>query len=93
MEEKIEQKIAEAKPSDKDVESVVKALKGFKLGLLWFLSYQNGQENNDQDFSRFVIKRGYLTVQKEFMPWFSARMTTEVTQVKDEAKDAKGTVL
>ena len=92
VEEKIEQKIAEVKPSDKDVDSVVKALKGFKLGLLWFLSYQNGQESNDQDFSRFVIKRGYLTVQKEFMPWFSARMTTEVTQVKDEAKDAKGTV-
>ena len=92
VDQKIEQKIAEVKPSDKDAEGVIKAFKGFKLGLLWFLSYQNGQENNDQNFSRFAIKRGYLTVQKEFMPWFSARMTTEVTQVKDEAKDAKGNV-
>jgi hypothetical protein len=92
VEEKIEQKIAEVKPADKDTADVIKAFKGFKLGLLWFLSYQNGQENNDQDFSRFAIKRGYLTVQKEFMSWFSARMTTEVTQVKDEAKDAKGNV-
>lgn len=93
MDEKIEQKIAEVKPTDKDAEGVIKAFKGFKLGLLWFLSYQNGQENNDQDFSRFVIKRGYLTIQKEFMPWFSARMTTEVTQVNDSAKDSKGNVI
>ena len=81
---------AEEKSVDqKDIEKVVNALKGFKFGLLWYLSYQDGQENNGTDFSRFAIKRGYLTVQKEFMPWFSARMTLDTTQVKDEAKDSK----
>lgn len=83
---------ADEEVSQKDIESVVKALKGFKFGLLWYLSYQNGEETNGTDFSRFDIKRGYLTVQKEFMPWFSARMTTDVTQVKDEAKDSSGKV-
>jgi hypothetical protein len=79
---------ADEEVSQKDIESVVKALKGFKFGLLWYLSYQDGQESNGTDFSRFAIKRGYLTVQKEFMPWFSARMTTDISQVKDEAKDS-----
>ena len=83
---------AEEEVSQKDIESVVKALKGFKIGLLWYLSYQNGDEQNGTDFSRFVIKRGYLTVKKEFMPWFSTRMTLDTTQVKDEAKDAGGKV-
>ena len=81
---------ADEEVSQKDIASVVKAMKGFKFGLLWYLSYQDGQENNGTDFSRFALKRGYLTVEKEFMPWFSARMTTDVTQVKDEAKDSGG---
>ena len=93
VEEKIEKKITETTSTEsKDIEKVVNALKGFKFGLLWYLSYQNGEENNGTNFSRFAIKRGYLTVQKEFMPWFSARMTTDVTQVKDEAKDSNGKV-
>jgi len=92
-EEKIEVKAAETSSADsKDIEKVVNALKGFKFGLLWYLSFQDGEENNGTDFSRFAIKRGYLTVQKEFMPWLSARMTTDITQVKDEAKDTKGKV-
>jgi len=93
VEEKIEKKITETTSTEsKDIEKVVNALKGFKFGLLWYLSYQNGEENNGINFSRFAIKRGYLTVQKEFMPWFSARMTTDVTQVKDETKDSNGKV-
>ena len=93
VEEKIEKKITETTSTEsKDIEKVVNALKGFKFGLLWYLSYQNGEENNGTNFSRFAIKRGYLTVQKEFLPWFSARMTTDVTQVKDEAKDSNGKV-
>ena len=83
---------ADEEVSQKDIESVVKALKGFKFGLLWYLSYQDGQENNGTDFSRFAIKRGYVTVEKEFMPWFSARMTTDVTQVKDQASDSSGKI-
>jgi hypothetical protein len=93
VEQKIEQKVSEETPTEsKDMEKVVKALKGFKFGLLWYLSYQGGEENNGTDFSRGVLKRGYLTVQKEFLPWFSARLTTDVTQIKDEAKDSNGKV-
>lgn len=88
VEQKMEQRVSEATPTEsKDLEKVVKALKGFKFGLLWYLSYQGGEEKNGTDFSRGVLKRGYLTVKKEFLPWFSARLTADVTQVNDQAKD------
>lgn len=93
VEQKIEQKVSVATPSEnKDLEKIAKALKGFKFGGLWYLSYQNGEENNGTDFSRFAIKRGYLTVEKELLPWFSARITTDITQVKDQAADSKGKI-
>jgi len=93
VEQKIEQKVSEVTPTEsKDMEKVVKALKGFKFGLLWYLSYQNGDENNGTDFGRGVIKRGYFTVEKEFLPWFSTRLTADVTQVKDEAADPNGKI-
>jgi hypothetical protein len=93
VEQKIEQKVSEATPAEsKDMEKIVRALKGFNFGLLWYLSYQGGEEKNGTDFSRGVLKRGYLTVKKEFLPWFSARLTTDVTQVKDEATDSNGKV-
>lgn len=91
-EQKIEKKVTAVPVEDKDLGKIVKALKGFKFGLLWYLSYQNGQENNGTDFSRGVIKRGYFTVEKEFLPWFSSRFTADVTQVKDEAKDSNGKI-
>src|SRR4030066_461073 len=51
VEQKIEQKVTEAVPTEnKDIEKVVKELKGFKFGLLWYLSYQNGEEKNGTDF-------------------------------------------
>lgn len=93
VEEKIDQKVTAVAPvENKDIDKIVKALKGFKLGGLWYLSYQNGEENNGTQFSRFAIKRGYLTVEKEFLPWFSARITTDITQVKDQAADSKGKI-
>lgn len=93
VEQKIEQKVSVETPAEsKDLRNIVKALKGFKFGLLWYLSYQNGDENNGTDFSRGAIKRGYLTVEKEFLPWFSSRLTADVTQVKDEAKDSNGKI-
>ncbi|MEW6571499.1 MAG: hypothetical protein AB1390_10045 [Nitrospirota bacterium] len=76
---------AEEEISEKDIETVVKALKGFKFGLLWYLSYQNGVDGkgSDEGFSQFAIKRGYFRVTKEFLPWFDAHMTFDVTTVKD----------
>ncbi|HYA12326.1 MAG TPA: hypothetical protein VEF37_05080 [Thermodesulfovibrionales bacterium] len=74
----------------KDLEGIIKALKGFKFGLLWYLSYQNGEKgdnDNGTGYSQFTIKRGYLTVKKDFLPWFTSRMTLDVTTVKDDPAD------
>jgi hypothetical protein len=88
VEEKIDQKVASVAPAgNKDIDSVVKAFKGFKLGVLWYLSYMNGEgkdvggsAGDSIDRNRFAIKRGYFRVTKEFAPWFEAHMTTDVTQ-------------
>src|SRR4030067_1011315 len=70
VEEKIEKKVTEAMPADtKDFSSIAKAIKGFKFGLLWYLSYQNGETgdtDNGTGYSQFAIKRGYFRVTKEF---------------------------
>src|SRR4030067_2367633 len=87
VEEKIEKKVTETVQEDtKDLGSIAKALDGFKFGLLWYLSYQNGETgdtDNGTGYSHFSIKRGYFRVTKEFLPWFSAHMTFDVTTVKD----------
>ena len=68
-----------------DIAKIIKALKGFKFGLLWYLSYQNGKdgEGTGDSFNQFVVKHGYLTVSKEFLPYLSARMTLDITTVND----------
>ncbi len=87
VEQKIEKKVTELQPTEnKDFEKIAKALKGFKYGLLWYLSYQNGETgdlDNGTGFSQFTIKRGYFRVTKELLPWFDAHMTFDVTTVKD----------
>jgi polyhydroxyalkanoate synthesis regulator phasin len=87
VEQKIEKKVTETVPADtKDLGSIAKSLKGFKFGLLWYLSYQNGETGNTSDgegYSQFAIKRGYFRVTKEFFPWFAAHMTFDVTTVED----------
>ncbi len=78
--------IEEKQKESKDFEKIVNALKGFKFGLLWYLSYQNGETgdtDNGTGYSQFAIKRGYFRVTKEFFPWFAAHMTFDVTTVKD----------
>src|SRR4030042_3536680 len=95
VDEKIEKKVSEVMPADtKDINKVVQALKGWKFGYLWYLSYQNGELGNTtggDGYSQFVVKRGYLTVQKDFTSWFTGRITFDVTTVKDpedEPEDA-----
>jgi hypothetical protein len=83
---------ADEEASQKDIESVVKALKGLKFEGLMYLSYQDGQQNNGTDYNQFALKRGYLTVKKDIAPWFTARMTTDISQEKDQAKDDKDKV-
>jgi hypothetical protein len=82
--------MGEQQKESKDLEGIIKALKGFKFGLLWYLSYQNGERgdnDNGTGYSQFTIKRGYLTVKKDFLPWLTSRMTLDVTTVKDDAAD------
>jgi hypothetical protein len=85
--EKVDKKVTETKSAEsKDFEKIAKALKGFKYGLLWYLSYQNGETgdfDNGTGYSQFAIKRGYFRVTKELLPWFDAHMTFDVTTVKD----------
>ncbi|MGB9715591.1 MAG: hypothetical protein ACPL1G_04195 [Thermodesulfovibrionales bacterium] len=88
VDEKIEEKVTETAPEDtRDISKVVQALKGWKFGYLWYLSYQNGESGNTtggDGFSRFTVKRGYINIEKEFTPWFSARITPDVNQMTDD---------
>jgi len=87
VEEKIEKKVTETVPEDmKDLSSIAKALKGWKFGYLWYISYQNGETGDTswgERFSRFTVKRGYINIEKEITPWFSARVTPDVSQMTD----------
>ena len=92
-----EQKAAEVSTEEKkDLGKIAKALKGIKIGGLWYLSYQNGETGNttgvDTRFNTFAVKRGYLTVEKEFSPWFQARITSDVTTMKDSTNNMDGSL-
>ncbi len=78
----------------KDIEKVVKELKSIKFGLLWYLSYMNGEgkdvggtAGDGEERNKFAVKRGYFRVTKEFMPWFEGHITLDVTQasIKDSS--------
>ena len=59
------------------------ALKGLKIGTTTYVSYQDGSANNSSgvglDYSKFVLKRGYIDVRKEITPYFNARITPDIT--------------
>lgn len=83
---------AEEEVSQKDIEKVVKALKGWKLGYLWYISYQAGEngKGKGEEFNRFALKRGYINIRKEITPWFSARITPDISQMKDNENNFDG---
>lgn len=58
------------------------ALKGLKIGTTTYLSYQDGSANNSsgagQDFSRFVLKRGYIDIRKDVAPYLGFRITPDI---------------
>ncbi len=61
------------------------ALKGLKIGGLFYISYQNGDKyagvaNQTASYNDFLLKRGYLDVQKDITPYLNARFTTDVTR-------------
>jgi polyhydroxyalkanoate synthesis regulator phasin len=93
VEEKIDKKVTEVKSAEgEDVDKVLKALKKFKIGFLWYLSYQNGQngKGSGEDYSRFLIKRGYINIYYKFTPWFKVRVTPDVNMMEDDENNFDG---
>jgi len=61
------------------------ALEGLKIGGLGYISFQNGNKyagtaNETTSYNDFVLKRGYLDVQKTITPFMDARITTDITR-------------
>ncbi|MEW6068158.1 MAG: hypothetical protein AB1610_07710 [Nitrospirota bacterium] len=42
---------------------------------MWYLSYQNGEDSNGEEYGKFTAKRGYFRFTKEIMPWFDSHIT------------------
>lgn len=90
----------EEEVSEEDIASVVKALKGIKFNLLWYLSYMNGEgadvggsAGDGEERNKFAIKRGYVRFTKEkLIPWMDAHITFDVTQTKDDDSSLDGSV-
>ncbi len=63
-----------------------KGLDGLNIGVLWYLSFQDGNQNGDP-YTDFRIKRGYINVTKTIFTWggteFEARITPDVHQKDD----------
>jgi hypothetical protein len=85
-----EEEAAAAKQEKKGFE-LPKGLKGVRFGGLWYLDYSNGEEpesgDNSSSYNAFKVTRGYLTVQKELLPWFDTRITMDTHQ--DDEGDYK----
>ena len=61
------------------------ALEGLKIGGTYYISYQNGESytgimDETATYSKVVLKRGYIDIQKDITPYFMARITPDVTQ-------------
>jgi hypothetical protein len=59
------------------------ALEGLKVGSEVFFSFQNGDgwsgtKDETTSYNRFVLKRGYINIEKEITPWLSARVTPDI---------------
>lgn len=72
----------EGTTSQDDIQKIASAFKDLKFESLLYLSYQSG-ESGGADYSKFTLKRGYLTLKKGILPWFSARITTDIHQDDD----------
>jgi len=61
-----------------------KGLQGIKVGMLAYMDYSYGDSpefhDMDSDLSEFRITRGYITVEKEILPWLHARVTLDTHQ-------------
>lgn len=86
-----------AEVEKKEVESkefkLPKGLEGVSIGGTYFLEYFS-QDFDDEpggpksDFDSFRVQRAYITIKKRFAPWFSSRVTTDITY--DQSRDESG---
>ena len=60
-----------------------KGLKGTSIGALWYLDFKAGEDKAGKHYSGWSITRGYINIKKEITPWFSARVTPDVTRDRD----------
>ncbi len=56
------------------------ALRGLRVGGLFYLAWQGGKRSTGAGFSQFVLNRGYLDVQKTVSSHLAARYTTDITR-------------
>lgn len=80
------------KETMKEAEKIIKALKGWKFGGLWYISYQNG-EKDGKSYNQFVLKRGYINIYKQILPWFSVRVTPDIVTADDKTSNLAGSVM
>jgi hypothetical protein len=63
------------------------ALRGLKVEVLAYVDYSSGEIGKAGDmqdnYNRFRLTRGYLTVQKAIQSWLGARLTTDIHQDSD----------
>ncbi|MBW2216411.1 MAG: hypothetical protein JRF34_04370, partial [Deltaproteobacteria bacterium] len=85
-EEQRQEKIVKA-VEEKEL-AIPKALKGLKVGMLAYIDYSYGDEpesnNGESSLNRFKLTRGYLTVEKEILPWFHTRITLDTHEDNEE---------
>jgi hypothetical protein len=84
--EKAEIKQTAQEAAKKEVESkkveLPKGLKGVSVGGTYFLEYysKNFEDGaTEEDFDSFKVERAYITLKKKFAPWFSSRVTADIT--------------
>ncbi len=74
--------------SSEDGQSLDKSLDGIRFGVLAYVDYSSGQEalagDEQENYNRFSLTRGYFTMKKSLNAWMGMRLTTDV---KHETKD------
>ena len=72
----------------KDLSDIEKALKGIKLEGTYFLEFSKTDTDDatTSDTNSFKVNRAYITIKKEFTPWFSSRVTSDIVD-SDEGNE------
>ena len=79
----------ENEKTENESENVQKLLKGIRLSGLWYIAFQ-AEEEPESAHNEFQLKRGYVTVQKEFNKHLSVRVTQDIAV--DHEGDGEGDI-